>query len=514
MVNDPRILELLEEMLDSGNTPEEVCSDCPELLPLVRERWKKFGPIDAELGALFPEPRTPLNDDAITLERPAANLPHVPGYEVESVLGHGGMGVVYKARHLRLNRPVALKMLLAGLFTLPKERQRFLREAEAVASLRHPNIVQIFDSGELDGQPYFTMEFIEGGTLSRKLAGTPLRASNAARLLAKLAEAIKVAHEGGIIHRDLKPGNVLLTADGTPKVSDFGLARRMEDEPGLTASGVALGTPSYMAPEQAKAKSGTIGPAADIYALGATLYELLTGRPPFLAESAAETIQQVILQEPVSPSKLNARVPRDLETICLKCLQKDPRRRDLTAGALADDLGRFERGEPIVARPVGPLKRLVRKVRRRPGLALALAVSVLLALTLAIAGVLWQVQRVATGQAVEEDLREAIHFLDISDWDKARAMLDKAEARLAGGGPAKLRQRVSEVAADLTVAMRFDDIRMNRDSFIAGRFNEEKADREYEAAFRDAELGEVNDDPSAVSARVKASPVHRARSMH
>src|SRR5262249_4474504 len=253
---------------------------------------------------------------------PATGLPQVPGYEVEAVLGHGGMGVVYRAGQGALDRPVAVKMLLAGPFAGPQELERFRQETAALACLRHPNIVQVFDAGDVEGRPYFTMELVEGGSLAQKLSGTPQPARQAATLVATLAEAVEVAHRGGIVHRDLKPANVLLSADGTPKVSDFGLARRLDGEGGLTRTGLALGTPSYMAPEQARGQAGAVGPAVDVSALGAVLYEVLTGRPPFRAETAAETLRQVLDQEPVPPSRLNARVPRDLETICLKCLHK------------------------------------------------------------------------------------------------------------------------------------------------------------------------------------------------
>ena len=270
------------------------------------------------------------------------------------------MGVVYKARHVRLNRTVAVKMLLTGAHASTEARERFLREAEAVAGLRHPNIVQVHDLGDQEGQPYFTMEFVEGGNLAQKLAGIPQSPREASVLLATLAEAVQEAHRSGIVHRDLKPSNVLLTADGTPKIGDFGLARRMAGEAGLTWSGTAVGTPSYMAPEQAEARSRDVGPAADTYALGAILYELLTGRPPFRAETAAETLRQVVSQDPVPPSRLNASVPRDPETICLKCLEKDPKRRYASAVALAEDLHRFQRNEPILARRVGPSERVLR----------------------------------------------------------------------------------------------------------------------------------------------------------
>jgi serine/threonine-protein kinase len=285
-------------------------------------------------------------------------LPHIDGYELQAVLGHGGMGLVYKAWHQRLNRAVALKMLLAGPYARAEDLERFLREAEAVAGLRHPNMVQVHDVGDVDGQPYFTMELVEGGSLAQKIAGAPQPARQAAALVATSAAAIHVAHQSGIIHRDLKPGNILLTGDGTPKVTDFGLAKRLEDGQGLPLSGAPLGTPSYMAPEQARGQKDAIGPAADVYSLGAILYELLTGRPPFRAETAAETQQQVIHQEPAPPSRLNGRVSRDLETICLKCLHKAPERRYATPAALAEDLKRFQRGESIAARPPGFTERI------------------------------------------------------------------------------------------------------------------------------------------------------------
>jgi serine/threonine-protein kinase len=507
MAGDPRVLELLEEMLDSGKAPEEVCRDCPELLPEVRQRWKQFGLIDAEVGGLFPESGTAPDADATTPGRPAAGLPQVPGYEVEAVLGHGGMGVVYKARHLRLNRPVALKMLLAGPYARPEERGRFLREAEAVAGLRHPNIVQVHDSGELDGQPYFVMEFVEGGALARKLAGTPLPARDAARLLATLADAVRVAHEGGIVHRDLKPANILLTADGTPKIADFGLARHFDGGSALTLSGAPLGTPSYMAPEQAIGKGRQAGPATDIYALGAVLYEMLTGGPPFRAETAAETQLQVIYQEPVPPSRLNARVPRDLETICLTCLRKAPERRYATAAALADDLQRFQRGEPIAARPPGPLERTARWVRRHPTGSALLAASFVLAVVL-VGASFWLVgQRAQQRQAVEADLKELAGLQDSARWAEARAALKRAEARLGGGGPGDLRRRLDQARRDLDLVIHLDAIRLKRVTRGRLPLYKAQANQQYTEAFQQAGLGTIHDPPARVAATLNDSAV-------
>src|SRR5947208_4520538 len=369
MADDPRVQQLLDALLDSHAAPEEVCGSCPELLPVVRNRWRQMRRLRADLDALFPP-----SDDRTLHDSEGTALPRIPGYEVEAVLGRGGMGVVFRAKHLRLNRPVAVKTVLAGGYAGPRERERFQREAEAVAALRHPNVVQIYDFGEEGGRPYFTMELAEGGSLAQKLAGTPQPARPAAALVATLARGMQAAHDGGIVHRDLKPANVLLAADGTPKISDFGLARRLEGGAGLTQSGVPVGTPSYMSPEQARGQTHAVGPAADVYALGAILYECLTGRPPFRAATAAETMQQVISQEPAPPSRLNDKVPRDLETICLKCLHKEPQRRYSTAAALADDLGRFLQGEAIAARPERTVERWVRQVRRRPALSAAWAV--------------------------------------------------------------------------------------------------------------------------------------------
>ncbi|HJZ53605.1 MAG TPA: serine/threonine-protein kinase, partial [Gemmataceae bacterium] len=345
MTDDPRVQQLLDELFDSPATPEEVCGSSPELLPVVRKRWQRLRRLQAGLNAMFPPPGDPP-------PRPpaGADLPRIPGYEVEAVIGRGGMGIVFRARHLRLNRPVALKTMLAGAYASPRERKRFQREAEAVAGQRHPNVVQIYDIGDVDGRPYFTMELVDGGSLFQKLAGTPQPVHQAAQLAATLAGAVQAGHAAGIVHRDLKPANVLLTADGTPKISDFGLARRLGDGAGVTQTGVAVGTPSYMAPEQARGRSSGVGPAVDVYALGAILYELLTGRPPFRAEAEAETLQQVISENPVPPSRLNATVPRDLETICLKCLNKAPPKRYPSCQDLADDLRRWLEGEPIRGR--------------------------------------------------------------------------------------------------------------------------------------------------------------------
>lgn len=308
---------------------------------------------------------------AAAADRPAPvqqerRLPTIDGYELLGELGRGGMGVVYQARQVRLNRLCALKMILAGAHANHETSIRFLAEAEAVARLQHPNVVQIHHVGEADGLPFFELEYVGGGSLDRRLDGTPWPARRAAELVEPLARGVAEAHRLGIVHRDLKPGNILLAVDGTPKITDFGLAKSLASESGLTRTDSIMGSPGYMAPEQAEGNAKAVNLHADVYALGAILYELLTGRPPFRGATVMETLEQVRSTEPVPPSRLVPGVPRDAETIALKCLQKEPSKRYSSAASLAEDLRRFLEGKPIQARPVGPLERGWRWCRRNP----------------------------------------------------------------------------------------------------------------------------------------------------
>jgi len=329
--------------------------------------------------------RSPGRDlESQDVSRGLPQWPTPPDYAILAELGRGGMGVVYLARQRGLNRVVALKMISVHRAADHEEGlARFHAEAKAAAHLHHPNIVQIYDVGDWQGLPFFSMEYLEGGSLDRVLQRRPQSPHSAAKLVAALARAAHHAHVNGVIHRDIKPSNVLLALDGTPKISDFGLAKRL-DETGSTKTGEIMGTPSYMAPEQAGVGTDPVGPATDVYSLGALLYEMLTGRPPFLGATSVETVLLVRCQDPVPPRRLQPGTPRDLETICLKCLEKSPQRRYATALALAEDLDRFQAREPIQARPTSVGERAWKWAGRRPALAALAAVSCLALLALAL----------------------------------------------------------------------------------------------------------------------------------
>ncbi len=349
---------------------------------------------------------------------PGTRVRYFGDYEITREIARGGMGVVFQATQMSLNRPVALKMILAGQLADDTDVKRFHTEAESAASLDHPGIVPIYEVGQYEGQHYFSMGFIAGQSLAQRLNEGPLAAPEAASLLVKVAEAIAYAHRRGVIHRDLKPANILIDADRNPRVTDFGLAKKVQGDSNLTGSGQIMGTPSFMPPEQAGGKGGDVGPAADVYALGATLYCMVTGRPPFQAATAMETVLQVLSDEPVAPRRLNASIPRDLETICLKCLEKEPGKRYAGATELGEDLRRFLAGEPILARPVTRLERAVKWVKRRPAIASLMGLVALVA-AFGLGGVLWQWRQAVLARGNAE--RHA---------DRALAQTTLAEQRL------------------------------------------------------------------------------------
>jgi Protein kinase domain/Cache domain len=390
MPDDDRLLELVvccEELREAGQSIniEEVCRECPELVPALRARLQALGAMNAALAG----ESTLIPVESVAGEPAArhAMLPELPGYEILRESGRGGMGVVYLARQKSLDRLVALKVLLGGRHASAASRARFKAEVESIARLQHPNLIQVFEVGEHEGHTFFSMEFVGGGNLQERIGSTPQPPHHAAELVALLARATQAAHERGVIHRDLKPENVLLSdfsageealgvrGIGIPKISDFGLAKRMDIPSSQTRTEHIMGTPSYMAPEQALGQSKDAGPATDIYALGAILYRLLTGRPPFQSDASVETLRQVVEDEPVSPRQVQPSIPVDLETICLKCLRKQAGQRYASAAALADDLRRFLAHEPILAKPVGWWGRLLKWARRRPAAASLIAVS-------------------------------------------------------------------------------------------------------------------------------------------
>ncbi len=384
--DDPR-LDLLDAYLtrlQCGDAPprEQFLSDHPELASLVDclDQLERLAlPAESDDQATIIDAANPSS----------ASGEIAPGrcfgsYELLDEIGRGGMGVVFKARQRGLNRIVALKMILASHLATDDQVSRFQREARATARVTHANVVSVFDVGEVEGQHYFVMEYVDGPTLADRLRrGLPTFA-DAARLVARLARAVAHVHGRGIIHRDLKPANVLLDAEGAPKIADFGLARALDDGEGSTRTGVILGTPAYMAPEQAAANLRQVGPHSDVYSLGAILYECLTGRPPFRSDSALNTILQVLESEPEPPGRVRPEVPRDLALICLKCLEKDPARRYASAADLAADLDRYLAGERISVRPDSFWQSVQRWFRRDPILAIRVTALVLSALLLQV----------------------------------------------------------------------------------------------------------------------------------
>jgi serine/threonine-protein kinase len=451
-------------------------------------------------------------------ERLRSSLPAVAGHEVLEVLGRGGMGVVYKARHLRLNRLVALKMILGGQYQNLATRVRFSIEAEAVAQLDHPHVVGLYEFGMHEGLPFFALEYLGGGTLAAKLRRDGRFAPRpAAELVVKLADGIAAAHAKGIVHRDLKPANVLLTEGGEPKVADFGLAKVGKSE--ITATGAVMGTPSYMSPEQAGGRVREVGTPTDVYALGAILYELLTGRPPFVGETPMATVQQVLTCEVVRPRAIEPTISRDLETVCLKCLEKDATKRYRTAEALASDLRAFLDGRQIAARTVGIPERAWKWAKRHPSRAVAFTVGILLSVGLAAAWYLVQAQRDADRQATQQRLgrnSEAVAALlgqceagmRAGDADKAAVALEAALARAAEGGADDLAGPLERLQSDLTVLRNLDSAARRRWISLEHKTPDE---REVAAWYR-AALAEFGADPGVtppdeVAARVTGSAV-------
>jgi tetratricopeptide (TPR) repeat protein/tRNA A-37 threonylcarbamoyl transferase component Bud32 len=482
-------------------------------LPQLEEYRRRFPDLGAELEIQFEvndaiQHETEIRDDGhrtlVKGEPPRSSsvrIPSVPGYEMLGELGRGGMGVVYKARQLRLNRIVALKMILAADHASPEASLRFLAEAESIARVHHPHVIQIFAFGEHDGRPFFEMEYVDGGSLADRTGAKAWPVGDAARLIETIARAIDAAHRLGVVHRDLKPANILLTADGIPKVADFGLAKCLDTETGITRTEWIVGSPSYMAPEQAGKSDKPIGPPADVYSLGAILYELLTGRPPFQAGTILETLEQVRSVEPIAPARLRPKLPRDLVTICLKCLSKEPAKRYITAALLADDLRRFQAGETIRARPVGIHERVWRWCRREPAVA-----SMALALLAVLIGVATQWRR------AESHLKDAIKQRGLAQENERKQRITNQALEWAGERERTARRRTQErFGAAMKGLRRFEDITQHEALLREPQFEKLRAEllqtalnfyRSLQASLKEDDSAEARSELSEAYARV------------
>jgi mono/diheme cytochrome c family protein len=461
--NDDTIGELMlewEAARQEGRqlTVEQLCADCPEHADELRAMIGAVLNMEHVLSATLIHSS---QGDRTDFDARLEPLPAIPGYEVLRIIDRGGMGIVYEARHLDLGRTVAIKMIAAERMR-PNLVDRFQAEAEAAARIQHPNFVQIFEIGRAGGKPFYSMEYVAGGNLAELLRKQSPSARSAAQMTLTLAQAVHAAHECGIVHRDLKPSNVMLTVDGTLKIADFGLAKRLDDNFGQTHTGEILGTPSYMAPEQAEGRKSDIGPRTDVYSLGAILYELLVGKPPFLGASPLDSLRRVLAEDPVAPSRLVPSIPRDLEAICLKCLEKTPNRRYASARALADDLRCFLEDRPVSARRSGPLRRAWKFARRHHQVitqcgAIAVLLSIPVGLWLAQHFTEREIRQKAVLQApvVREILRRncyACHGQDVKDVRKNldilnhRQLLDSERRIVVPGAPedSRLIQRIAD----------------------------------------------------------------------
>ncbi len=411
---------------DGGNIPDR--AQWLQQYPEFATELKQFFTQREHLNRLA-DPIRDFSQDLFQAVGPGQKVSYIGNYELLEEVARGGMGVVYKARQTTLGRIVAVKMILTGRLANEQDVQRFQSEAQAAASLQHPNIVAIHEVGQHEGWHYFSMDYVEGRDLSAILRENLPTAKKAAHIIRQIAQAIHYAHLQGILHRDLKPSNILIDQHEQVRITDFGLAMRVEDDRGLTQTGQILGTPSYMPPEQAQCNRGLIGPTSDVYALGAVLYECLSGRPPFRADSVVQTLEQVIHTEAVSPRTLNASIPRDLETVCLKCLEKEPHRRYATAQLLADDLGRFVRGEPVLALPISRVARSRRWCRRNPTIAGLVVISALsLALGTAVS-TYFAIQEAEQSQRAELKTAEALTEKQLAL--QAKSAAEKARSELA-----------------------------------------------------------------------------------
>lgn len=482
-----------EEFLAAASEPLRMAL-VPELIQLEKHYRSDFS--TAELSFRFPQLDQTWLDGLIgsteQIEHPA-----IPGYFIIEEIGRGGMGIVYLAADLTLHRQVALKMIHRSSQFSDVHRRRFVGEARAAARLHHPNLVQIFDAGEFEGHPFLVFELVNGGTLAEKIRGQPLNVRESAKLIETLSLALQYAHDRHIIHRDIKPSNILMGNDGVARISDFGLAKRLDEDVQQTVSGMVVGTPSYMAPEQAAGLSGASSPAVDVYSLGAVFYELLTGQPPFKAASVMETLEQLRNTDPIPPRRIRNDIPRDLETICLKCLQKEPFRRYMSAQLLAEEIGRFLQGEPIISRPVGLGERVGRWCRRHP-LPTALATALIIVFVAAFTTVSWQWKEAVAQKKLAETNAEkfqaerdkAIHATALA---KVNAAATEYQRSIAERHLAAAESRFEKAQAPIQELIRLG-IELVRQPHMEARGRQalEKASQ-----FRQSLLEEKTDDPEA-----------------
>lgn len=506
------VSEILDAIALSSLSLEQACQQYPHLAADIRHQWQQIERMNSELDHWLP-----VRDESNQTSDQPSSLPIIPGYEVFDVVGQGGMGVVYKALQSNLGRVVAIKTTYTATAPSKVQRARFQREAEAFASIDHPNVVKVFDVGEVNGIPYFTMEFVEGGTLETRINAGALAPREAALLLIKLARATQSAHDRGIIHRDLKPSNVLLAQEGEPKLTDFGLARLTTESDALTQSGIALGTPRYMSPEQAMGHLEKIGTASDVYSLGAILYAALTTRPPFVASSNAELLHLVIYAEPINPSLIVRNVPRELSAICITCLQKQPKDRYTSAADLADDLARFINGEATRARPDAWLSKWCRKVKRHPARSLTICLLAIFALLTGAFQIQVALERSRLREQRRDDelrkqtqaaslLADSTQALKAARWEESLRQL--AAARTILNSPqTEWEQQIIAAEKWAVLGREIEAVRLTGFDTVGDVLDFKNAHERYCQLFATAGLGELGSDVEAFVKNIQASPM-------
>ncbi|XZE45582.1 protein kinase domain-containing protein [Pirellulaceae bacterium SH467] len=505
---DDLILEIVDAICESKLSLEDACIQYPEHANSLRTRLRNIRKMETELDRWLPvHPQSSGPPPAL----------RIPGYEILELIGLGGMGAVYKACQKSLNRIVAIKTLHAASMATTMERARFAREAEAVAAVDHPSVVKVFEFGECSGTPYFTMEYVLGSTLEAKLVPGPLPARQAAQLVSQLAKAVHFAHQQGVIHRDIKPSNVLLTETGEAKLSDFGLARLSRHNDSLTQAGTAIGTPRYMSPEQARGDSECIGVSTDIYSLGAVLFAALTSRPPFLANSNAEILSLVLYSEPVSPSVLVPKVPKELSAICVQCLRKVPNERYQSAALLADDLDRFLDGRATIAQPDTVLSSFVRCAKRNPGrsltvclLTIAVVLVVAMQIQLAVDRSEWNARKREEATRIaaraEAFLTEATLALEAGKWQDAARQTTSAQS-LTNSANSVLSQEFLSISKWSKLGSDLEAVRLNALDVGNEQLDLTKAHDQYRSLFHVIGLETLEGDHARLVRHIQSSPI-------